>query len=212
MKKKSLQLPAKKCRSSSCNEGEKAIEGLLNIEEKCTSISHTQCIDSIVENEIQSTCCDCESGKQTSSESNIRDLPENSDVDMECSVCLEIFEPGEKLSWSRNLRCEHVFHHECLMPWLMTHDECPYCRTKMIDDCDTDTTGESIEVIFYSDLPSVDNMDLNNEEHPLDDNIYGKLKRFMRRSINYFRPLQRVTRIDSERNGTMTFQEYLMDF
>ena len=98
------------------------------------------------------------------------------------------------------------------MPWLMTHDECPYCRTKMIDDCDTDTTGESIEVIFYSDLPSVDNMDLNNEEHPLDDNIYGKLKRFMRRSINYFRPLQRVTRIDSERNGTTTFQEYLMDF
>merc|ERR1712008_86959 len=120
---------------------------------------------------------------------------------MECSVCLEVFEAGDKLSWSRTLRCEHVFHHECLMPWLMAHDECPYCRTKIINDCcDTDTTEESIEATIYSIFPSVDNGDSNDEESHVDDNTSSKLKRSVRRCLGHFQPPRRVTRIDTERN------------
>jgi len=56
----------------------------------------------------------------------------------ECSICLENFEPTDELSWSKSLKCHHVFHKECVLPWLMTHDECPCCRTVLFEDSDYD--------------------------------------------------------------------------
>jgi len=214
MKKKSLDPPVQTCPSCSSKDEEKATEEHSNASVKHTPIPH-----------IQDTDCDIKDGKELISygtnidiETNHKcntssQLQEDSDVDMECSVCLEVFEAGDKLSWSRTLRCEHVFHHECLMPWLMTHDECPYCRTKIINDCcDTDTTEESIEATIYSNFPSIDNGDSNDEESHVDDNTSSKLKRSVRRCLGHFQPPRRVTRIDTEHNETMIFQEYLMDF
>lgn len=62
-----------------------------------------------------------------------------------CSICLESFEVGQKLSWAQNRRCNHIFHNECLIPWLMKHDECPYCRTVVLDNLcdDTEIVGNS---------------------------------------------------------------------
>jgi len=212
LKKKELYPPAQTCLSCSSDKDEevKATEE-SNVAVKGPPIP--RCTDGDIENGIKPSSCDIDDEIQSSCEMNTSTQPEeDSDVDMECSVCLEVFEAGDKLSWSRNLKCEHVFHQECLMPWLMTHDECPYCRTKIIDDCcDTDKAKENIEAIIYSDFPSVDNVD-SNEESPVDDNVFRKLKCFVRRSIGYFQPPQRVTRIDNERNGTMMFQEYFMDF
>jgi len=37
----------------------------------------------------------------------------------ECSICLDAFSLGEKVSWSA-LECEHVFHHACIVEWLTT--------------------------------------------------------------------------------------------
>ncbi len=53
-----------------------------------------------------------------------------------CTVCLSEFEPGDELAWSKDLRCNHCFHAECLIPWLLKHEECPYCRTPMLEDDD----------------------------------------------------------------------------
>jgi len=50
----------------------------------------------------------------------------------ECSICLERFQIGQDLSWST--KCNHIFHHKCLVTWLMKHDECPCCRIKIIDE------------------------------------------------------------------------------
>ena len=50
-------------------------------------------------------------------------------LDHTCSICLEDFEAGEKLSQLRF--CSHNFHHECLDPWLKrmgTSPSCPNCR------------------------------------------------------------------------------------
>lgn len=55
---------------------------------------------------------------------------------IDCSVCLNHFNVGDELAWSRKLKCQHVFHSDCLIPWLMKHEECPVCRTKLIDDED----------------------------------------------------------------------------
>ncbi|KAM0942631.1 putative transcription factor C2H2 family [Dioscorea sansibarensis] len=46
---------------------------------------------------------------------------------IECAVCLESFEPGEKC---RMLPvCKHSFHAHCLDSWLVRNPACPVCRT-----------------------------------------------------------------------------------
>eukprot|EP00531_Pseudo-nitzschia_arenysensis_P001807 CAMPEP_0116132784 /NCGR_PEP_ID=MMETSP0329-20121206/9743_1 /TAXON_ID=697910 /ORGANISM="Pseudo-nitzschia arenysensis, Strain B593" /LENGTH=536 /DNA_ID=CAMNT_0003627343 /DNA_START=242 /DNA_END=1852 /DNA_ORIENTATION=+ len=47
-----------------------------------------------------------------------------------CAVCLEEFEPGEKV---RVLPCGHKFHGDCLMPWLTErHASCPLCKMDVL--------------------------------------------------------------------------------
>jgi|TARA_Y100000389_G_scaffold184930_1_gene203816 hypothetical protein len=53
------------------------------------------------------------------------DLPDNI-----CSVCLEDFKDDDIL---KKLNCTHVFHKECLEPWLNNNNRnCPLCRTDII--------------------------------------------------------------------------------
>jgi hypothetical protein len=45
-----------------------------------------------------------------------------------CSICLE--EVGSRSSRQvEALRCMHVFHSECIDPWLKDHSTCPECRS-----------------------------------------------------------------------------------
>ena len=43
----------------------------------------------------------------------------------ECSICIKKFIKGEVV---RVLKCTHVFHDKCLLPWLEKHSQCPNCR------------------------------------------------------------------------------------
>ena len=52
------------------------------------------------------------------------DLPEET-----CSVCLEDFKDGDTI---KKLNCNHIFHKDCLQPWLNEHDNCPMCRQNII--------------------------------------------------------------------------------
>jgi hypothetical protein len=45
-----------------------------------------------------------------------------------CSICLERFKPGDKVSWSSGEECNHTFHHACIREWLLRKSACPYCR------------------------------------------------------------------------------------
>jgi len=48
-----------------------------------------------------------------------------------CAVCLEEFEDGEKL---KALSCDHIFHVNCIMPWLTTRmGICPLCKDRVSD-------------------------------------------------------------------------------
>mmetsp|Transcript_32260 Transcript_32260/g.41458 ORF Transcript_32260/g.41458 Transcript_32260/m.41458 type:complete len:227 (+) Transcript_32260:91-771(+) len=49
-------------------------------------------------------------------------------VEKECSVCQETFEIGLKCL---RLPCEHIFHKECIHPWLKDHNTCPVCRKEL---------------------------------------------------------------------------------
>ena len=46
-----------------------------------------------------------------------------------CSICLEDFKEGDKI---KKLNCNHVYHEECLIPWLNKNDYCPMCRQNII--------------------------------------------------------------------------------
>lgn len=51
-----------------------------------------------------------------------RDMEKKGDV---CTICLAAFKAGE---YANRLPCKHVFHGECVVPWLRTNNTCPVCR------------------------------------------------------------------------------------
>ncbi|MBA0611814.1 hypothetical protein Godav_012471, partial [Gossypium davidsonii] len=48
---------------------------------------------------------------------------------LECAVCLNEFEDDETLRLIP--KCNHVFHAECIDPWLASHVTCPVCRANL---------------------------------------------------------------------------------
>ncbi len=73
---------------------------------------------------------------------------------IECSICLEQYSPHDIIAWAKdgggcdapptfssttptpssyNTGCDHIFHRECLVAWLLQdHDECPLCRRRVV--------------------------------------------------------------------------------
>ena len=54
---------------------------------------------------------------------------EDKENDLKCLICLAEFNVNEK---AYKLRCSHIFHEDCLVPWRNKHNTCPTCR-KIID-------------------------------------------------------------------------------
>jgi len=51
----------------------------------------------------------------------------------ECCICLDVYESGETISWAKSDKCDHIFHEECAIEWLTNHDDCPLCRTMILN-------------------------------------------------------------------------------
>eukprot|EP01125_Pyxidicula_operculata_P011592 TRINITY_DN379_c0_g1_i1.p1 TRINITY_DN379_c0_g1~~TRINITY_DN379_c0_g1_i1.p1 ORF type:complete len:177 (+),score=48.86 TRINITY_DN379_c0_g1_i1:357-887(+) len=45
-----------------------------------------------------------------------------------CPVCAENFVLGDE---ARKLPCRHIFHNDCIIPWLNQHNTCPLCRHEL---------------------------------------------------------------------------------
>lgn len=50
-----------------------------------------------------------------------------------CPICCEDYRSGEDIVSSKNKACEHVFHTDCIIPWLMDHNDCPMCRHEFLE-------------------------------------------------------------------------------
>ncbi|CAK7348176.1 unnamed protein product [Dovyalis caffra] len=47
-----------------------------------------------------------------------------------CAVCLDDFEPKELVMLTP---CNHMFHEECIVPWVKSNGQCPVCRFVLCD-------------------------------------------------------------------------------
>ncbi|PRQ59476.1 putative transcription factor C2H2 family [Rosa chinensis] len=52
----------------------------------------------------------------------------------ECSICLGVFEDGEKVKVLP--QCRHCYHSDCVDTWLSAQSSCPLCRTSLRSNSD----------------------------------------------------------------------------
>lgn len=72
---------------------------------------------------------------------------EQQDTNLQCSVCWEDFKAEEPV---RKLPCEHVYHENCIIPWLELHGTCPICRKTLTDDGRAEDPDNSSNVVGNS--------------------------------------------------------------
>ncbi|GFP90336.1 putative uncharacterized protein at4g01020 chloroplastic [Phtheirospermum japonicum] len=59
----------------------------------------------------------------------------------QCAVCKDDFELGTVV---KQMPCKHVYHTDCILPWLELHNSCPVCRHELpTDDPDYESGGNS---------------------------------------------------------------------
>jgi Ring finger domain len=115
-----------------------------------------------------------------------------------CVICLDCFQEGDIVSWSRfSDDCHHVFHSDCIGPWLedKRQEDCPSCRNRIIlleprtgkaekgaDD------GEQVDTVPAPELMVVDSDEADPSEKEEDSIfmiVHGLISRAAKKASYY---------------------------
>ncbi|NXK02413.1 RN128 ligase, partial [Herpetotheres cachinnans] len=73
-----------------------------------------------------------------------------------CVVCIELYKPNEVV---RILTCNHLFHKNCIDPWLLEHRTCPMCKCDILKvlgvEVDVEEGTESVQATISSGTSNV---------------------------------------------------------
>ncbi|KAK1357239.1 RING-type E3 ubiquitin transferase [Heracleum sosnowskyi] len=63
-------------------------------------------------------------------------------VEAQCAVCHESFDLGVE---AREMPCKHLYHSDCILPWLAMRNSCPVCRYELPAESSESLEGNSEE-------------------------------------------------------------------
>nr|CAD2209625.1 unnamed protein product [Meloidogyne enterolobii] len=103
----------------------------------------------------------------------LKEIPEfDGEIDIDksyfadCAICLgKVYENEQQLK-----NCKHVFHKDCIQPWLRSQQICPICRE--------DTQANELEA-----QPQIENPEPNNRaQRNAHRGFRGRINRLLRRT------------------------------
>lgn len=81
----------------------------------------------------------------------------DAELGLNCAVCLEDL---KKHTRARQMPCNHMYHSDCIVPWLLQHNSCPFCRLQL----PTKSHGSVIKGDFFSFFRPFDGSSERNYE------------------------------------------------
>ncbi|KAM5575191.1 putative RING-H2 finger protein ATL36 [Rosa sericea] len=88
---------------------------------------------------------------------------------LECAVCLSQFEDYETLRLLP--KCYHVFHPQCIDPWLASHLTCPVCRANLAPESNKPAPENGAFVIADLDEIVIESRSAGQSPTPLGQNM-----------------------------------------
>ncbi|XP_058108719.1 E3 ubiquitin-protein ligase AIP2 [Magnolia sinica] len=125
--------------NSSTSESTRGIHALEELMNTMQEINGLQDIESVIEASLQEIGAGPQRPPPASKEV-VAKLPvitvtdeilERLGIETQCAVCRENLVINDKM---QELPCKHLFHPDCLKPWLDEHNSCPICRHELQTD------------------------------------------------------------------------------